>query len=80
MDSVMESIEKYKKSQDTYFEFDVLSNGDILFKSGKYKDMKLSDIFIFDSYFVRQLSEHKAVDPAIKESAKNIIEDNKIWH
>jgi len=73
-------IQKYQKNNySTKIDFKPLDDGDALLLTGRYRGMKLSDIYIIDPNFFELLIKNDRVDENLKYIAMSIRKDGNIF-
>ena len=75
-----EEIKRYKDShKKTELIFDMLDD-DVIMKSGHYKGMKLSDIYIIFPEYINFIINYDNADKALKMIAKQIRDDANLFN
>ena len=73
-------IQKYRsKNPSSRINFQPLNDGDALLLSGRYKNMKLSDVYVIDPNFFEWLIKDDRIDESLKYIAASIRKDTNIF-
>jgi len=68
--------ERQRKLKQTRIEFEELEDGDCLVTNGKYKNMKLSDVFIVNPAFIEWLIDDDRFPVGARMCARTLKEES----